>query len=66
MPTFIPVKLEAMNYASVVFVGVVAASALWYWAWGYKNYAGPPAMEDNMQTEYVGNPDDAEKYAGMP
>jgi hypothetical protein len=31
-----------MNYASVVFVGVVAIAAVWYGVWGYKNYRGPP------------------------
>lgn len=42
MPTFSAVTLEDMNYASVVFVGFVTVSAVWYWAWGHKNYSGPP------------------------
>ncbi|KAF9889624.1 hypothetical protein FE257_007132 [Aspergillus nanangensis] len=42
MPSFSTVTLETMNYASVVFVGVVAISGLWYWVWGHKNYVGPP------------------------
>jgi hypothetical protein len=36
------VTLETMNYACVVFVGIIVISAVWYWVWGYKNYAGPP------------------------
>lgn len=30
-----------MNYASVVFVGFVLVSAVWYFAWGRANYVGP-------------------------
>lgn len=43
MPTSIPVDLETMNYACVVFVGIVAISGLWYLVWGHKNYVGPPS-----------------------
>lgn len=46
MPSFKEVTLDSMNYGSVVFVGFVAISAIWYWIWGYKNYAGPPVVED--------------------
>ncbi|KAL3447803.1 amino acid/polyamine transporter I [Aspergillus insuetus] len=42
MPSYMEVTVETMNYASVVFVGFVAISALWYWVWGHKNYVGPP------------------------
>ncbi|KAL2869581.1 putative amino acid permease [Aspergillus lucknowensis] len=42
MPTYMEVTVETMNYASVVFVGFVAISAVWYWVWGHKNYVGPP------------------------
>lgn len=42
MPTFMVVTVETVNYASVVFVGVVVVAAVWYWVWGYENYAGPP------------------------
>ncbi|KAE8357040.1 amino acid/polyamine transporter I [Aspergillus coremiiformis] len=45
MPTFKAVTRETMNYASVVFVGFFLISGAWYWAWGYENYAGPPAEE---------------------
>ncbi|KAL4863912.1 hypothetical protein BDV12DRAFT_176919 [Aspergillus spectabilis] len=42
MPTLMEVTVESMNYASVVLVGFIAMSAIWYWVWGHKNYAGPP------------------------
>ncbi|KAI1646685.1 amino acid transporter [Daldinia loculata] len=43
MPTTVPVlDPSLMNYASVVFVGFTAISAGWYFAWGRKNYSGPP------------------------
>ncbi|EIT74925.1 amino acid transporter [Aspergillus oryzae 100-8] len=45
MPTFMAVTQETMNYASVVFVGFFIISAVWYWVWGYQNYAGPPTEE---------------------
>ncbi|KAL4802461.1 amino acid/polyamine transporter I [Aspergillus unguis] len=41
-PTYAEVTLETMNYCSVVFVGFITISAVWYWVWGHKNYAGPP------------------------
>ncbi|KAL4997432.1 amino acid/polyamine transporter I [Aspergillus recurvatus] len=41
-PSYMSVTLETMNYACVVFVGIIVISAAWYWVWGYKNYAGPP------------------------
>ncbi|KAK8219764.1 hypothetical protein M8818_000738 [Zalaria obscura] len=43
MPSAIPVTTTSMNYASVVFVGFTFISMLWYFAWGRKNYQGPPA-----------------------
>ncbi|PLB44399.1 amino acid transporter [Aspergillus steynii IBT 23096] len=52
MPTTIPVTLESMNYASVVFVGFVAISAFWYWIWGYRNYAGPPTTETDFNFDF--------------
>ncbi|KAL4889387.1 amino acid/polyamine transporter I [Aspergillus ambiguus] len=53
MPTFRTVTLETMNYASVVFVGIVAISALWYWIWGYRNYAGPPLDGVEITAEFL-------------
>ncbi|QRW25403.1 hypothetical protein RhiXN_07352 [Rhizoctonia solani] len=41
MPTAIPVTPQTMNYASVVFAGFTAISAVWYVVWGRKHYRGP-------------------------
>ncbi|KAL5376213.1 hypothetical protein DPSP01_010676 [Paraphaeosphaeria sporulosa] len=48
MPTFLPVTLETMNYASVVFVGFVFISTAWYFIWGKKNYQGPPMAAETV------------------
>ncbi|KAJ9641679.1 hypothetical protein H2204_002741 [Knufia peltigerae] len=48
-PFFNPVTLEGMNYASVVFVGGVTISAVWYFVWGKKNYEGPPVRADEVE-----------------
>lgn len=45
MPISIPVSATSVNYAPVVFVGFTLISGIWYWVWGYRNYAGPPAMD---------------------
>jgi hypothetical protein len=47
MPSFIPVEAASVNYAPVVFVFATAVSAIWYWVWGHKHYAGPPTHEDH-------------------
>lgn len=52
MPSFMVVTLETMNYACVVFVGFTAIAALWYWVWGYQNYAGPPKEGVDAIAEY--------------
>lgn len=51
MPTFKYVTVNTMNYAVVVFVGIVLISALWYWVWGHENYAGPPTDGLNRHDE---------------
>jgi hypothetical protein len=38
-----------MNYASVVFVGLGAIAMAWYFAWGRKNYEGPPVRDEDIQ-----------------
>ncbi|KAL5342717.1 amino acid/polyamine transporter I [Aspergillus crustosus] len=58
MPTLMEVTVETMNYASVVLVGFVAMSAIWYWVWGHKNYAGPPT--DAIDPEIDRTPSPAE------
>ena len=51
MPTAIPVTLESMNYAVVVFVGFITLSAAWYIISGHKNYNGPPSEGLQMDSE---------------
>ncbi|KAL4912053.1 amino acid/polyamine transporter I [Aspergillus aurantiobrunneus] len=59
MPTLMEVTLDSMNYASVVFVGFVVISAVWYWVWGHKNYAGPPTDAVDPELERTPTPSDA-------
>ncbi|KAL1661278.1 amino acid/polyamine transporter I [Schizophyllum commune] len=40
-PTMLPVTAENMNYASVITVGVMFMSALWYILGGHRHYKGP-------------------------
>jgi hypothetical protein len=48
MPTFLPVTVETMNYASVVFAGFVFIATGWYFIWGKKNYQGPPTAAETV------------------
>ena len=41
-PTTAPPTLDSMNYASVVFAGFLAISAIYYVAYGRKKFTGPP------------------------
>jgi amino acid transporter len=45
MPTALPVTAITMNYASVVLVGFMAISAVWYGIYARKVYKGPPASD---------------------
>ncbi|OAP57467.1 hypothetical protein AYL99_08205 [Fonsecaea erecta] len=45
MPTALPVTVVTMNYASVVFVGFMFISAVWYFVYARKAYKGPPASD---------------------
>ncbi|KAF8853432.1 putative amino acid permease [Acephala macrosclerotiorum] len=45
MPTALPVTAISMNYASVVLVGFMAMSAVWYFIYARKVYKGPPASD---------------------
>ncbi|KAJ5610780.1 Amino acid/polyamine transporter I [Penicillium lagena] len=45
MPTALPVTPVSMNYASVVFVGFMAISAVWYIVYARKWYKGPPESD---------------------
>jgi len=46
MPTTLPVTPQLMNYASVVFAAFFLIATVWYFAWGKKNYEGPPTHEE--------------------
>ncbi|KAF8246680.1 putative GABA permease [Wilcoxina mikolae CBS 423.85] len=46
MPVALPVKADAMNYASVVFAGFTTISAGWYFIRGRKAFTGPPIASD--------------------
>ncbi|KAI9902346.1 hypothetical protein N3K66_001698 [Trichothecium roseum] len=46
MPTVLPVDATTVNYAPVVFVAATLVSGVWYWVWGYENYAGPPTHDE--------------------
>lgn len=39
---------STMNYASVVFAGFATISVIWYFAWGRKNFSGPPILKNGM------------------
>lgn len=58
MPSALPVDLNNMNYASVVFVAGVVFSAAWYAIRGRKTYQGPPAPvdTDRRRSSDVGRP----------
>ncbi|KAL4786892.1 amino acid/polyamine transporter I [Aspergillus varians] len=58
MPTLLDVTADTMNYASVVFVGFVVLSGLWYWVWGYQNYVGPPSDAIDPEVESASSPPD--------
>ncbi|KPI36336.1 putative amino-acid permease [Cyphellophora attinorum] len=45
MPAALPVTVVSMNYASVVFVGFMFISLLYYVAYGRRVYHGPPASD---------------------
>ncbi|KAH8805817.1 amino acid/polyamine transporter I [Xylogone sp. PMI_703] len=45
MPGALPVTAQSMNYASVVLVGFLAISAVWYAVHARVSYKGPPASD---------------------
>ncbi|KAK2739757.1 hypothetical protein FQN57_006454 [Myotisia sp. PD_48] len=45
MPTALPVTATSMTYASVVFVGFLALSAVWYLIYARTSYKGPPSSD---------------------
>ncbi|KAF9458116.1 amino acid permease-domain-containing protein [Collybia nuda] len=51
MPAVIPVTKVSMNYASVVFVGFAAISAVWYIINGRFHYTGPPLPNNGPEDD---------------
>lgn len=47
---------STMNYASVVFAGFATISLVWYFAWGRKNFSGPPILKHGVETVVSGQP----------
>ena len=45
MPIALPVSKTSMNYSSVIVVGFMALSAVWYIVYARKIYEGPPASD---------------------
>ncbi|CAK5283999.1 unnamed protein product [Mycena citricolor] len=52
MPPAVPVTRQSMNYASVVFVGFGAISAVWYLISGRHHYKGPQVPEDSAEQSF--------------
>ncbi|KAL5375907.1 hypothetical protein DPSP01_010900 [Paraphaeosphaeria sporulosa] len=48
MPTALPVTEVSMNYASVVLVGLISLSGIWYAISGRKHFTGPPDEIDEI------------------
>jgi amino acid transporter len=46
LPTYFPVTAENMNYASVITVGVIALSLVWYLSGARRHYKGPVSYTD--------------------
>ncbi|KAK0614911.1 amino acid/polyamine transporter I [Bombardia bombarda] len=53
MPIYIPVTSQTVNYAPVVFVGFFGIASVWYFAWGRKNYRGPPTETQGTVVPYA-------------
>lgn len=47
---------STMNYASVVFAGFATISLVWYFAWGRKNFSGPPILKHGAEEIVSGQP----------
>jgi hypothetical protein len=49
MPSALPVTVDGMNYASVVFVAGVVFAGAWYAINGRKTYQGPPLPASDIE-----------------
>lgn len=56
MPVSLPVTASSMNYASVVFAGFAAISAIWYFVYARKHFKGPIVVDMGSE-EYVTGPE---------
>ncbi|KPM39688.1 hypothetical protein AK830_g6882 [Neonectria ditissima] len=56
MPVSLPVTASTMNYASVVFAGFAAISAVWYFAYARKHFKGPIIVDIGSE-EIVSGPE---------
>ena len=58
MPSALPVTLNGMNYASVVFVAGITFAGVWYAVRGRKTYQGPPTPvpEELRRNSAAGRP----------
>lgn len=67
MPTNLTgLSSSSMNYASVVFSGFAAISLAWYFAWGRKNFSGPPVLKDGLVDIVSGQSMDEERPSPVP
>lgn len=51
---------STMNYASAVFSGFALISLVWYFAWGRKNFSGPPVLKNGVENIVSGQSVDEE------
>jgi len=58
LPTYFPVTAENMNYASVITVGVIALSLLWYFSGARRHYTGPVSYTDGHGESTRGSTED--------
>ncbi|KAI6117501.1 amino acid/polyamine transporter I [Pisolithus croceorrhizus] len=53
LPTILPVTKDNMNYASVITIGVVIVSGVWYILSAHRHYHGPSSNLTNAGTDRV-------------
>ncbi|KAF9649526.1 APC amino acid permease [Thelephora ganbajun] len=58
LPTNLPVDKDTMNYASVITVGVIALSLLWYFSSARAHYKGPVSYTDGHGEPTKGSTED--------
>ncbi len=54
LPTYLPVNLGSANWAPLVWVGVMALSALFYFVYGNKHYTAPVEFVEGRKAAGVG------------